>query len=192
MGDGFPGALGEAEPMLPSHSPEPNGSSLCLACGLCCSGVLHCYAVIKPGEIDRVRAMGLTIVPFRGALGFPLPCHLYREDHCSVYAETRPDICGAYQCDLLRRYLAGALTLEQCRRTVQRMRELLADVIPQLPAGYSFAKLRQEFDENWDCGPGVLGSAESRQANLDLLLAVTKLARYSRKHFGASNESKAK
>jgi hypothetical protein len=189
--DGFPEVLAGAEPMPSRESAEPNGSPLCLSCGLCCSGVLHSHAVVKPEEITFARALGLTIRAFQNVPGFLLPCHLHRERGCSVYGGRRPAICVGYECDLLRRYLVGALTLEQCAVVVQRVRELLGDVIPWLPTGYSFARLRQELDESWDSERGVFGSVEWRRANPELLLAITKLAMYSRRHFGSTREFRA-
>ena len=159
------------------------GSSLCLACGLCCNGVLHVHAVVKPDGIEQVRALGLTIETIGDTLGFRQPCPLYREQHCSVYPK-HPNTCRAYKCDLLNKYLAGVITHQQGAQTIQRARELLADVIAQLPPGYSFEQLRRELDQAWDSGRGIFGSAEMRQSNAQFLLTVAKLALYARKHFG--------
>jgi uncharacterized protein len=171
--------------------PLPPSSSLCLACGLCCDGVLHAHAVVKPDEIERVCALGLTVVSFKDAPGFRQPCPLYREQRCSVYPN-HPPTCKAYQCKLLKNFLAGPLTLEQGAQTIQRARELLAAVIAQLPPGHTFDQLRQEMDQDRDSGRGVFGSAELRRQNAEFLLTVAKLAVYSRKHFGKPKDREIK
>lgn len=166
-----------------SDPSNPNGSSLCLACGLCCQGVLHNHAVIAPDEIENVRSLGLTVEPHGDHLGFRLPCPLYQDNCCSIYAAKRPQVCGAYRCALLKKYLAYEITLEQSVQTVQRAKDLYADVLKQLPAGYSFSRLKKEMQQDWDSGRGLVGSSESRQANAQLFLAMAKLTRYLHKHF---------
>jgi Putative zinc- or iron-chelating domain len=171
---------------------ELGGSALCLACGVCCDGVLHSHAIVKPGESDHVRALGLTVETFNDHLGFLLPCPLYREHRCSIYTATRPHICGAYQCRLLKKYLAGAITYEQSTQIIQRTRELLAVALAQMPAGYSFNDLQRAMEQEWDSGRGAFGSAEMRQANAGFLLALGTLIVYSRKHFGKPKDRKIK
>jgi hypothetical protein len=88
----------------PQGFPKPcgsTGSTLCLGCGLCCAGVLHAHAVVKPDEIEQVRALGLTGATLRDGFGFRQPCPLCREQRCSVYPH-RPATCQAYRCDLLK------------------------------------------------------------------------------------------
>ena len=170
---------------------KSDGSRLCLACGLCCEGVLHAHAVVKPDEIKHVRALGLTVEALRDGLIFPLPCPLHQDRRCSIYTTTRPHVCGAYQCDLLKKFLAGTLSLEQGTQIVQRARELLKDVIAQLPTGYSFEELRRQLDQEWDSAHGLFGSAEMRRENAQFLLTVAKLKMYLRKHFGKPKGNKA-
>jgi len=176
----------------PKGFPKPFGStdaSLCLACGLCCDGVLHAHAVVKPDEIERVRALGLTVERIGDTHGFRQPCPLYREQRCSVYPN-HPATCRAYRCDLLKKHLAGAITREQGAQIIHRARALHADVIAQLPPGYAFEQLRRELDEEWDSGRGVFGSAEMRQQHAAFLLTVTKLAMYARRQFGKEGKRK--
>jgi hypothetical protein len=150
---------------------------------LCCDGVLHAQTVVKPDEIEHVRALGLTVETVGETAGFRQPCPLYRDQGCSVHPG-HPATCRAYRCALLTRYLAGTITREQGAETVRRARELVAAVLERLPAGYSFAQVRREFAENWDSGRGIIGSAEWRLANAGYVLAAAKLAMYTRKHFG--------
>lgn len=167
------------------------GSSLCLACGLCCEGILYTHAVVKPDEIEHVRALGLTVETFGDTLGCRQPCPLYREQRCSAYPNCL-SICKVYQCVMLKNYLAGGITCEEGLQTVQRARELLAAVLEQLPVGYSFDQLRKEMEQDWDSGRGIFGSAELRQANAAFLLTLAKLTRYLHRHFGKPKEGKTK
>jgi hypothetical protein len=93
-------------------------------------------------------------------------------------------VCSNYQCDLLKAFLAGTLTLEQCRHTILRAREMADAIVAQCPPGYSFPQLRRELDEGWDSGTGVVGSPGVRQQHAELLLELVTLIRYLHKHFG--------
>ncbi|CAK0779782.1 conserved hypothetical protein [Gammaproteobacteria bacterium] len=163
-------------------STNPNGSSLCLACGLCCNGALHAHTIVKPNEIDTVRALGLTIETHGDQLFFRQPCPLYREQRCSAYPN-HPPTCRAYQCALLKKYHAGEITFEQSEKIVQRAQELYVDVLEQLPNDYSFDQLKKEMAQDGDFGSGLFGSPELRQANAEFLLTVAKLTMFLRKHF---------
>jgi hypothetical protein len=106
-------------------SVECNGSTLCLACGLCCDGVLHAQTVVKLHEIERMRTLGLTVEALRDGLGFRQPCSPYRGQRCSVYPN-HPPTCQTYQCDLIKKHLAGTITYEQGTQIVQRTRDWAA------------------------------------------------------------------
>jgi hypothetical protein len=166
-----------------------NGSTLCLSCGLCCNGILHTYAVILPNEAERVCALGLTVETTSKGLRFRLPCPLLKECFCPVYEnENRPNTCKEYQCELLKKFLNGAITLDQALQIIQLTRELLNDVIAQqpagyLPAGYSREQLLQFIQREKDSGQSVFGSVELREENAVFLLRLAKLVLYVRKNF---------
>jgi hypothetical protein len=171
---------------------KTSGSSdptLCLTCGLCCNGVLHTRTIVKPGEIESLRALGLTIEAKGDQLCFRQPCLLYREQRCSVYPN-HPGACRAYQCNLLKKFLAGTITLEQGAHTIQRAHELVSAILEQMPVGYSFDQLKKEMEQHPNSGGGILGSAEMRQSNAEFLLTAAKLVMYARKHFGKPRKAK--
>lgn len=174
----------------PLAAAKPDGSSLCLACGMCCDGTLHAHVVVEPNEIARVSALGLKVEAQGDSLGFRQPCPLYRGPQCSIYAN-HPATCRTYQCKLLKEFLAGALTLEQATHKIRRARELVADVIAHLPPEYSFEGLRRSLDQDWDSGRGMFGSAEVRNRNAPFLLLFAKLTMYLRRHFRAGKKIKA-
>jgi hypothetical protein len=159
-----------------------DSSQFCLACGLCCNGMLHAYASIHPNEVEAVRTLGLEVVPRNGALGFKQPCRLYQSQRCSNYP-CRPSACKDYRCALFEKYLAGELSLEKARHIIQRSRELFASIQHLLPPGYSFDQLRISLDLEWDSGRGIFGSDKLREENAAILLALSKLMRYLKRHF---------
>jgi Fe-S-cluster containining protein len=168
----------------------PETSSLCLACGFCCNGVLYARVMVKPEEIEHIRALGLAVELLREGPGFHQPCLLYHQQRCSAYPN-HPGACRAYQCDLLKKYLAGAIPQAQAFQTIQYAHELLNAVIAQLPPDYSYDQVLQEMGEGQDSRGGICGSDRLRQQNAELLLAAAKLVLYAHKHFGDPKEAAA-
>jgi Fe-S-cluster containining protein len=164
----------------------PEGAELCLSCGLCCSGEFGPHARIGPDEIDHARALGLAVEAFQDRYHFGLPCPLYRDNGCSIYTARRPRICGDYQCELLKKFLSGAITREHGTQIVRRTRELLTAVLNQMPEGGSWNELQREMERDWDSGQGHFGSPRMRQVHAEFFLAVASLKMYVGKHFGES------
>jgi Fe-S-cluster containining protein len=86
--------------------------------------VLHGGARVADGEIEAVERLGLTVVESAEGPVFPLPCPMHQENRCTVYAE-RPGICRAYQCKLLRRFVAGEAAWDECLRLVALAKDLI-------------------------------------------------------------------
>lgn len=113
--------------MIRRQGEEPvDGSRLCLACGLCCQGLLHDWAVLRDGEAEAARRLGL-VPSDRGEEGFALPCPCHRDGRCTVYAE-RLSPCREYRCKLLRGYLDGQVGWEEGLRRVEQARRLIAAI----------------------------------------------------------------
>ncbi len=99
---------------------ERDGSALCLACGLCCRGLLHKKAVLEEGEVARFEGV-LEVVQEDGAAYFRLPCPQIGEDNaCKIYEVGRPLACGRFRCKVLREYLEGERELEEALEVVKR------------------------------------------------------------------------
>lgn len=103
------------------------GSRLCLSCGLCCQGTLHRAAHVADDEIESVQRLGLKVVASEDGPVFPLPCPLHRGAQCTVYTE-RPSVCRTYQCKLLRRFLAGEATWDECIGLVHLAQDLVSRI----------------------------------------------------------------
>lgn len=113
--------------MSTSSSSLADGSTLCLACGLCCTGLLFDIAPLEADELDRAERLGLPLARTPHRDGFALPCPRQRGSACTVYAE-RPRICASYACGLLRAYRAGAVDPREALERVARLKALADEV----------------------------------------------------------------
>ena len=102
--------------------PMPDGSDLCLQCGLCCNGTLFETISILPDERTPLEVLGAPVDT--RAIGsireMPLPCAALIGATCSIYG-ARPSTCGRYKCGVLHEYEAGA-TLRDCLAVIDRVR----------------------------------------------------------------------
>ncbi|HSO00178.1 MAG TPA: YkgJ family cysteine cluster protein [Candidatus Nanopelagicales bacterium] len=117
----------------PEFSP-PNGSDVCVACGLCCTGLLFDLAPLEEPELALAGKLRLPLVRTPMYDAFRLPCPRQEGAVCGVYA-TRPKVCGSYECGLLQRYVAGEVPLDEALARVTRIREAAADLRGRVPAG---------------------------------------------------------
>lgn len=156
-------------------------TALCTQCGLCCTGALHDFAVLEPGEIDDARAIGLTIRT-EGRPGFALPCPKLSSSCCSIYGE-RPKVCGRYQCALLERVIAGSIDLEAAALLVAEARKLTGSVVEHLPPGMTIPAAR-DLNEAREAS----SVAADPPFEMRLRLAITALSLFLDQHFRKSSE----
>jgi len=123
---------------------------LCLACGLCCAGVVHSHAALGADELDLARELGLRVDTFEDGVGFHLPCPQHREDRCAAY-QRRPRACVNYQCELLQRHLQGEASLAESLSLVAQAKTMLDTLRAEMPNGsatpITLKVLRQVVDE---------------------------------------------
>ena len=88
----------------------PAAAGICLACGLCCNGVIFADVKLQPGDnAGRLRSGGLPVSKpssGRGTPRFTQPCAAYDGCRCRVYAD-RPQYCRHFECVLLKSVTAG-------------------------------------------------------------------------------------
>lgn len=113
-------------PVEPAEGPI-DGSRLCLACGLCCQGILHDWVKVESDESGRMERLGLSITARSLGVGFALPCSCFREEKCAAYSD-RPRSCSRYQCKLLRRHLSGEVAWEEGFKRVEQTKRLIAGI----------------------------------------------------------------
>jgi hypothetical protein len=133
---------------------------LCLACGVCCNGVLFGDVVLQPGDKPaRMRAWGIPIAPRRGKFTFPQPCAALGGTHCRIY-EGRPRYCRDFECGLLRAVHAGQLkpaVALRWIRAVHRRADRVKRLLRQLGDEDEHLSLRRRFQSMAKhCQSGVL------------------------------------
>jgi uncharacterized protein len=157
------------------------GGQLCLACGLCCSGVIFANLALRPSDnVARLRSLGLPVCSSHSALRPPhltQPCAAFEGCGCRVYAD-RPEYCRQFECVLLKSVQAGRTKPAAAMRIVHTAREradkvrrllnALGDKEEQLPLSARFRHMgkrlrEQELDE------------ETASVYADLTLAVHDL-----------------
>ena len=138
--------------MSAAHNNTRNGSTpevICLACGLCCNGVIFADVKLQPGDDPaKLQSLGLPLsfgsrqsqeakssssIP-PSALRTPhftQPCTAHDGCHCGIYPD-RPRYCREFECKLLKSVQAGltrsdaALGLiRTARRRADKVRRLL-------------------------------------------------------------------
>ena len=108
---------------------QPNGSDLCLACGLCCNGVLFDQGVLLPTEFNLAHEIGLTILAGddNEMPTFRMPCPCFQQGRCSTYRK-RPEACGRYRCDLLQALKTQEIDLDAALEQVAQAKALIAEI----------------------------------------------------------------
>lgn len=156
-----------------------DGSRLCLACGLCCQGILHEFVRVDPDEVAAVEARGFVVQIGEKGPVFPLPCSHHRQGCCSIYGD-RPRTCGTYQCRLLRRYLGGEAPLDRALTLVAQVQELRDSVYRRIGGPREGATLWQRVAAHQEADAGELDP--------ELSLDVASLLALSRRHFDSLEE----
>ena len=150
---------------------------LCLACGLCCNGVLFKDVELQPSDdAGRLASLGL---PLRNRQSkFPQPCAaLCADNRCRIYAD-RPARCRQFECALFKSVAAGETpvaaalrTIRLARQRAERVRTLLralGDTSEQVALSLRFKRLRRRIEST----PPDDATAETYA---DLTLAVQDL-----------------
>lgn len=161
------------------------GEKLCIGCGLCCTGYLFTYAGLQDEEIPGAYSLGLPVDSMEkpGERYFELPCPLWN-GKCPVYADARkPNVCGVYKCNVLKRLEGGEITFEKAQETVKITKSMIADFKKRLPEEQN-RNFCMELLPYLDAleRAGIRCDAEGDQY---LLQAGILLAQYSRQ-FGVS------
>lgn len=104
-----------------------NSNALCLACGMCCNGVIFARGQLQPEDDPaRLKLLGLKLLPSRGSEAngkgkFAQPCAAFDGCRCRLYAD-RPTYCREFDCALLRGVRRREISAKEALRIVRRAR----------------------------------------------------------------------
>jgi hypothetical protein len=98
---------------------------LCLRCGLCCNGALFEHVPLEDGESSRLASLGAEPRKVGSRDVLPQPCACLVETRCTIYPD-RPRTCSRFECDMLRAYNRGALSLDTCVQRIEKVQQFLA------------------------------------------------------------------
>jgi uncharacterized protein len=169
----------------PEHEAATPLTELCQACGLCCNGVLFADVKLRPADrSDRLSALGAALAKNGNRLVLPQPCSCFDGKLCRIYAD-RPSLCRAFECHVLKRAVAGALSQAGARsivsqtlreaRTVRALLLRLGDTNEDLPLTLRYARMMEQ--------PISLADPSSSRRRATLMRAMDKLARRLAKEF---------
>ncbi len=158
-------------------------SRLCLACGMCCNGVLFRDVELQPGDdADALKKLGLPVRSVRrgdGAIAkAPQPCAALCEDNrCRIY-EDRPTRCRQFECLLFTAVISGEVEVDAAMKTIRQARTRADKVLRLLrqsgdaeehrPLSQRFNRTRRRFESGGFDDDAV-------EAFADLTLAVHSL-----------------
>jgi hypothetical protein len=117
-----------------AETDESQANTLCIACGLCCTGHLFLWTKLRSAELDSIEGLGLKV--FRAVpsqRGFNQPCPLWK-GQCTVYTSPHyPRFCHTYKCKLLKEMLDESTSLPPALRVIEQAKELIHEIEALLP-----------------------------------------------------------
>ncbi len=137
-------------------------------------------AVLMPDEVEKAERLNLSVCRQGKQDLFALPCAYHVDKKCSIYEE-RFKVCGGYQCEMLKRLLAGEVNLDQALeivRMVQRLEQEIYQLLGKHDASKSVWDLFNEFlntEHNT--------SGEALKSHPELLLKARMLSLLGNKYF---------
>jgi len=144
---------------------------LCLACGLCCNGVIFADVQLQRGD-DAARLCAVGLLKRINSSKFPQPCAMHDGCRCAIY-KNRPQYCREFECILLKEANAGRVsevaalrTIKEARKKAGRVRELL-EQLGDSNSGIALSKRFQAMRKRMENGP-----ADASQIEIFGLLTV--------------------
>jgi hypothetical protein len=113
---------------------ESHASTLCKACGLCCTGHLFIRTKLRSAEMDSAQALGLNVIRSDPRLrGFSQPCPLW-QGQCTIHNSPEyPRFCGTYKCKLLKEMLDENTSLPEALAVVGEAKGMIQELKALLP-----------------------------------------------------------
>lgn len=165
-----------------------SGSVLCIPCGMCCDGSLFRFAELRADEQTFAASLGVTLLKDKEKHGFQLPCHLFKNDCCSIYQQPRPKVCGKFECRLLQNYKNSKISIEEGLNKVRQARQMqtvMASLAPQkLDGNLTLDIINSQMS--------LLSSKNEpeRREHLQFLMEATKYQMFLLSHFFIRRQKK--
>ena len=103
-------------------------SRLCLACGMCCNGVLFHIVRLQPGDsAGELEALGVKLRRRKREPYFKQPCDFLQDCTCRIYAQ-RPVRCRLFECKQLKQLANEEITEIESLRTIEEVKTSVAEV----------------------------------------------------------------
>lgn len=172
------------DPLPPAEGPPPeDGSALCLACGLCCTGHMFDHVTLREDELAAAARHRLPIVPRGDHTSFRQPCPHHGPAGCGIYEE-RPHACRLFRCRTLAAYQAGDIDRPTADARIEALRSMAAHVAAQLPPGSARTlgvwTAAQHFTAEADASPDP---AAFRARHAPLFFDLLELSRLCKRDF---------
>ena len=105
---------------------ETPAQSLCCQCGLCCNGSIFAdVELADEQESAAMECLGLECDDEEGRELLIQPCRGLKGKRCQVY-DHRPECCRTFECQVLKDFDAGRVSMADSLRLIEDVRERLS------------------------------------------------------------------
>lgn len=124
--------------MIDTNENLSPADTLCVTCGLCCTGHLFFWAKLKSVEVEIVRGLGLNVLGVEPEnRGFGLPCPLW-DGKCPIHTSPNyPHACRTYKCKLLKQVIDAGTLLPEALDVIERTKKIIKELKILLPTSQS-------------------------------------------------------
>lgn len=125
---------------MPTSELTEVASRLCLACGMCCNGVLFHIVRLQPTDSIRdLDALGMQINRKKHEPYFRQPCTFLSARTCTIY-DARPTRCRLFECQQIKDLRAGEIDEAQALNMIEGAKRLVEEIEAMLAAMGDTAK----------------------------------------------------
>ena len=160
--------------------------ALCLACGLCCNGVLFGDVELqRSDDAKRLAALGVELFGKGRKSAFSQPCSCFDGKLCDIYAD-RPKQCRAFECGLLKRVKAGKLTAGAALKAIaeaRRSSEAVLKLVRELGSTDETKPLNQRYAAVVAQPIDMAADEAVLERRGELMMAVAKLVETLQRDF---------
>ncbi len=158
---------------------------ICSHCGVCCTGAFFSHVpLVKPDDRAKLEAHGYEFGD-ETTNEYPLPCQFQQGALCSIY-HSRPHICGAYRCEVLRSADRGEMTQDEAVGHARELVRLYRDLRSRMRPDETLAEMRERVKRL------RAGEEETTPEDAKLILAFYAFNIYADRHFHGAGERHVK